>query len=160
MLKNLSKASAVLSWFNLVVAGIFVLCCLLFGMRLVGLANALIPAILLGSIMLHSYAALQLRKSMLNPGIPLSAQTPAGIRFVGYVVLFLAVLYGGSGLAMFQNTKEIMKQMPMPPEYKNIDLTGSLRGAAVFLMIFSLSILVNVLLNFRLLRWYNYSKQE
>lgn len=154
------RVSAILSWFNLIVAGIFVFCCLLFGLRLVGLANALIPAVLLGSIILHSYAALQLRKSMVNPEIPLSSQTPAGIRFVGYVVLFLAVLYGGSGMAMLQNTKEILSQVPMPPEYKNLDLTGSIRGAAVFLMLFSLSILVNVLLNFRLLRWYSYSKKE
>ena len=162
MHKKLSRLSAVLSWFNLIVAGIFVFCCLVFGLRLVGLANALIPAVLLGSIILHSYAALQLRKSMVDPDVPLSSQTPAGIRFVGYIVLFLAILYGGSGLAMFQHTQEIMKQMQlqMPPEYKNVDLTGSLRGASVFLMLFSLSILINVLLNFRLLRWYYFSQSE
>jgi hypothetical protein len=160
MFKKMLQVSVVLSWFNLVVAGIFVFFGLLFGLRLVGMVNALVPAVLLGSIILHSYAALQLRKSMLNPAIPLGSQTPVGIRFVGYIALLLAVLYGGSGLAMIQHTQEFIKQVQMPPEFKKVDLSGSLRGAAIFLILFSLSIMINVILNFRLLRWYSLSKSE
>ena len=58
-----------------------------------GALPMLLSVVLTGSIVLHSYATLQLRKSMLNPEMPLSSQTSGGLRIVGFVALFFAIIY-------------------------------------------------------------------
>jgi hypothetical protein len=153
-MKKLIQLSAILSWFNLVVSGLFMALALLAGSFMVGFGNVLVIVVLMGSITLHSYAALQLRKSLLYPSIPLGKQTGTGIRFMGYIALFLAFMYGSSAFYMLQHNKEFIEQVQMPAEYKNLDLSGTFKKTGIFILIFSLSVLINVILNFRLYRLY------
>ena len=158
-IKTLVSISRLLSWFNLSVAGLLCLFALISAMVFMGLLNALTPIVLLGSIVLHSYAALQLRNSIVT-GRPLNRQTSTGIRFIGYIALFFSILYGGSGIVMLQNTKEMIRQIQLPVEYKTLNMTGLFRGIGVFALIFSVTILGNVVLNFRLLNWYHSAPRE
>jgi hypothetical protein len=153
-MKNLLRVSAILSWFNLLVSGLFMALALLAGSFMVGFGNVLVIVVLMGSITLHSYAALQLRKSLLYPSIPLGRQTGTGIRFMGYIALFLAFMYGSSAFYMLQHSQEFMKQVDLPAEYKNFDLSGTFKKTGIFILIFSVCVLVNVILNFRLYRLY------
>lgn len=153
-MKNLLRVSAILSWFNLLVSGLFMALALLAGSFMVGFGNVLVIVVLMGSITLHSYAALQLRRSLLYPSVPLGRQTGTGIRFMGYIALFLAFMYGSSAFYMLQHSQEFIKQVELPAEYKNLNLSGTFKKTGIFMLIFSISVLVNVILNFRLYRLY------
>lgn len=114
----------------------------------------LVSVVLTGSIVLHSYAALQLRKSIVHPEIPLNRQTPTGIRFIGFMALFFAILNIGNAVVIIQNAAEVAKQVQLPFKPEGIDLVATIRGAGIFSLLFSIGIAVNVLLSIRLLRWY------
>jgi hypothetical protein len=105
-------------------------------------------------VVLHSYAALQLRKSILNTSIPLNRQTPVGIRMMGYMALFFTIMLFSNAVYMLQNTKELLKQVQFPKEMKNVDITGVIHGTSIFMLLFSISVIVNVDLNLRLLSWH------
>jgi hypothetical protein len=156
-MKNVLKISAVLSWINLVVWSIFVIICLLAGL-LYQLFPLVIVAFLLSVIVLHSYAALQLRKSLRNPSIPLSRQTPTGIRFIGFIASFFGMISILDGIACFQNTKEIVDLIrPQFEEaYKglNFNLVTYVHTMGVISLLLGLAVSINVFLNFRLLRWW------
>ncbi|HZE85158.1 MAG TPA: hypothetical protein VE035_12680 [Puia sp.] len=115
---------------------------------------------IMGATALHSFAALKLHKSISNPAIPLSNQTPAGIRFVGAIALFLGIIYIGCGIVVLQNSQEVIRlmQAQYPAEIKMADLSSRIRMGGIFLLISGLCIVVNVILNFRLLRWYFFMK--
>jgi hypothetical protein len=161
-MKKLIQLSAILSWFNLLVSGLFMALALIAGSFMMGFGNVLVVVVLMGSITLHSYAALQLRRSLLHPSLPLGKQTGTGIRFMGYIALFLAFMYGSSAFYMLKNSKEFIDQVQLPAEYKNFDLSGTFKKTGIFMLIFSISVLVNVILNFRLYRWYQmiYAHEE
>jgi hypothetical protein len=55
---------------------------------------------------------------------------------------------------MLQHSQEFMKQVELPAEYKNFDLSGTFKKTGIFMLVFSISVLVNVILNFRLYRLY------
>jgi hypothetical protein len=107
--------------------------------------------------LLHSYAALQLHKSIKNPAVPLSNQTPVGIRLIGFVALFFGITYFANGIAILQSPGEFVKlmQAQLPQAKFN---NGSLRAGGLFTLLCGLSISLNVFLNFRLLRWYFFMK--
>jgi len=155
------KVSSVLSWFNLIVWGLFA-CMGILGALMAGNLSFLLITVLTGVTVLHSYASLKLHRSIRHANVPLSDQTPAGIRFIGFIALFFGVLYIGDGVGLLQNTAEVVKMMApqLPPEFKNVNLIGLLRGVGVFSLISGLCIAVNVFLNFRLLRWYYLVKQS
>jgi hypothetical protein len=158
-MKTTLKVSAILSWINMIVWGLVAVFFILGALAMQNL-SILIFAFLTGVAVLHSYAALKLHRSIRNPAIPLSSQTPVGIRFIGFVALFFGVLYIGYAITILQNIKEMMQLMQpqLPTDYKNIDISGYLRFTAGFLLLSGLSIAINVILNFRLLRWYFFSK--
>jgi hypothetical protein len=156
-MRTVLKISTVLSWFNLLIWGFIIAMFLLGSLESRNMAF-LVFAFLFSVIVLHSYAALQLRKSIINPSRPLSSQTPAGIRFIGAVALFAGIVYFADGVALLQNPQEFLKmlQVQFPPA-KNIPL-ASIRLLGGFILICGLSITLNVILNFRLLRWYHFMK--
>jgi hypothetical protein len=164
-MKTELKISLVLTWINLILWGFIVFCGLLLSF---GSGNmiVLVPTFLIAAIVLHSYASLKLHKSIRYPNIPLSDQTPVGIRFVGFIALFLGITYVGSGVQLISSSAEAAKATlaTMPAQikdlYKNIDLTRMMRIFGVFIVLTGASVAVNVLLNFRLLRWYYLVKQS
>jgi hypothetical protein len=152
-MKKALAVSNILSWINLIISGGIVLC-LLVTFFVYPAITVLLSVILIGSISLHSYAALQLRKSILYPAIPLSKQTPTGIRLMGYIALFFAVMSFTNGIYMLQQTKDLLSQMQVPDQLKKINFTAIIRAFGVFFMIFSLGITLNVILNIRFLKGY------
>jgi hypothetical protein len=156
-LKKVLKISAVLSWFNLVVWGLIVIGGLLSALLFQSFALVAFSFIL-SVILLHSYAALQLHKSIRHPAIPLSNQTPVGIRLIGFVALFFGITYFANGIAVLQNTREFGQFMHSQfPQAKDLG-AGGLRAGGVFTLLCGFSISLNVFLNFRLLRWYFFMK--
>ncbi|MBS1915169.1 MAG: hypothetical protein JST87_02770 [Bacteroidetes bacterium] len=152
-MKKALAVSNILSWVNLIISGGIVLCILITFFMYPALP-VLLSVILIGSITLHSYASLQLRKSILYPTIPLSKQTPTGIRLMGYISLFFAVMSFTNGIYMLQETKDLLSQMQIPDQLKKMNFTAIIRAFGVFFMVFSLSVALNVILNIRLLKGY------
>jgi hypothetical protein len=90
----------------------------------------------------------------MHPQVPLSRQTPTGIRFIGFIAMFCSLMIGGNGVFILQNPEQIAQQVNMPAEAKNLNLAGILKGTAIFSLVFAASIFLNVLLSLRILRWY------
>ena len=158
-MKNTLKISAVLSWINMILWGFVVLTGLLLGVTM-GNFGLMVISFFFAVIPLHSYAALQLHKSIRNPAIPLSNQTPVGIRFIGFVASFIGILYIAQGFAVIQDPAGALQLMKSQmAELKTLTI-DSLRLGGVFALILGLSISINVFLNFRLLRWYIFRKNN
>jgi len=158
-MKKVVRIASILSRINLVVWGLICV----FGL-LLSLASGnfalILGSFLLSSVALHSYAALQLHKSIRDPAIPLGSQTPTGIRFVGFVALFFGVLYIAYGLSILQHPQVILQTMQSSmSQLKNVG-TREMRVIGVFILLLGLCPTINVVLNFRLLRWYYLSKEN
>lgn len=153
-MKTNLKISNILSWINLVIGGILVAGGLLSMLTTPNASVILVSVILTGSIVLHSYAALQLRKSIINPEVPLNKQTPVGIRFIGFLALFFAIMNIGNAVVIIQNAKKVLEQVELPFKPEGMNMVAVIRGVGIFSLLFSLGIAFNVLLNLRLLKWY------
>jgi hypothetical protein len=157
------KAATILTWFNLIIWG-FVVGLLLLGTLSAMFLPGLALAFLISAIPLNAYAALKLQKSIRYPNIPLNQQTPTGIRFVGFIALFVGVNLIGEGFALIKDAREFLdflkdfytKQAPdiaQMPAFKSMGV-ADVRAAGVICLILGLCLAVNVVLNLRLLRWY------
>lgn len=160
-MKTVLKVASVLTWFNLVFWGAF----LAFGL-LGSLLSAQLPllasVVLMSAIPLNCFAALKLHTSIRHLQIPLSHQTPVGIRFVGFMALFFGILFIYSGISLLANPqpgveiyKQMLAQMPTapPPGAAGMGRTFILAGAIAWVVL-GVLVAVNVVLNLRLLRWY------
>lgn len=155
-MNNLVKIANILSRVNMVMAGILIL------ISLLNLNNSngtmvMAGSFLIGSIILHSYATLQLRKSVLNTTLPLSNQTITGIRLVGFVALFIAIINISQGIIVFSKTADVTTQLlTQKPELAKYDalLPYAIRITGLLFTFFSLSVAINVFISIRLLRTY------
>lgn len=125
-----------------------------------GALPMLLSVVLTASIVLHSYATMQLRKSILNPDVPLNNQTSGGIRLVGYIALFFSIMNITSAVMIIQNAPEAAKQITLPIKVEGFDLISAIRFTGIFSLIFSISVAVNVMLSFQMLRWYLINKNN
>ncbi len=164
-MKRLLLLSGILSWFNLIVWGFLVVMGLIMTMVFMNI-GMLVVVFIISSIVLHSYAALQLRKSIRDPAIPLGSQTPVGIRLMGAFALFLGILYMGQGWAMLQNSNEIAKSLQdslmdqFPDKMKNINTRVIAREIGVISLVVGIAATANAILNFRMLRWYLFMRDN
>lgn len=163
-MRKVLKIASVLSWINLVLWGFFTAVILLASVVAHNFA-LILGAFLLSVVVLHSYACLQLHKSVRNPAIPLGNQTPVGVRFLGFVALFFGVGDLTQGIALMQNAKEVLDALKSQTESLMKFPAGSISiglirtiGAASFLV--GLSVAVNVFLNLRLLRWFTFMRDR
>jgi hypothetical protein len=162
-MKVLQVIGKALAWFNLVCFGLMVVQGIL---QAVAMANlvVLIAAVLLAAVPLNGYAGLQLHRSIKNPEIKLSHQTPVGIRFVGIVVILIGIFMAGVGLIMILAAKDILqvwKENAMDtPKLLDISSASQLQAAGAELLFFGLIMLAGALINMRLLRWYYLVKQS
>jgi uncharacterized membrane protein YccF (DUF307 family) len=156
-MKTVLSISTVLSWINLVIGGLLTLLGL-FTVLTARNFSMLIMPLFFSSIVLHSYAALQLRRSIVHPARRLSSNTPTGIRFIGAVALFFGIGAFANSIALLRNSQEYLKLIqPGLPEGVHFGLRElKLTGIAALLGGFSIAL--NVMLNFRLLRWYYFMK--
>jgi hypothetical protein len=161
-MKTLLKIASILTWFNLVFWGALlafgVLICLV-SMQLPLLASA----VLMSAIPLNCYAALRLHSSIRHPNIPLSRQTPTGIRFVGLMALFFGVMFIYSGISFIADPKpaieafqQTLNQMPLSQTHMvpGLAIANIVRLVAEIWLVLGSLVAVNVILNLRLLRWY------
>ena len=161
-MKRVLRIASVLTWFNLIFWGALVALCLLGG-AVTGQTVLLVGVVLLSAVPLNCFASLKLHTSIRYPAIPLSHQTPVGIRFIGLAALFFGIYFIIIGLLNLADpvpTIETMKDMAKqaPEEMKAyFTAVGSKRAVMIIgvgLMVLGLLISVNVILNIRLLRWY------
>jgi hypothetical protein len=159
-MKTILKIASVLTWFNIVFWGMIVALGLLGGF-LLGQMAYVVGLVLLSAIPLNCYAALKLHTSIRYPVVPLSHQTPVGIRFVGLMALFFGITNIVTGFSVIANPtpmldsmKEMVAQMPADVRgfYSLKKVYVVIGGAA--LLILGLLVAINVVLNLRLLRWY------
>lgn len=163
------KIATVLTWINMIIWGLLCLN-LLFSIIASGASASLIFFVLFSAIVLHSYASFQLQKSLRNPAVPLSSQTSTGIRFIGIVALFLGLLMVFAGIVLLTNASGVLKflqdymndaQAKSSPNERTFTWTVSIvRILGLFYLLVGLSVAVNVNLNFRLLRWYYYTRNN
>lgn len=153
------KVSNILSWINIFI-GSFLVFIYLLGMLVMPNVIILIFAVITGSIVLHAYATLQLRKSIINPAVPLSNQTPTGIRFIGFIALFFAVFSISYWVLVIQKADEVVKIANLPYLPKGVNMVASIQAIGVVFLLFSAGVAVNVFLSTRLLRWYLMNKEE
>jgi hypothetical protein len=155
-MKRSLKIASVLSWINLVFWGLNV------GSALLSSFSGfnpliLVSIVLLASIPLHSYAALQLHKSIRKPEIKLSHQTPVGIRFVGLVAMLFGFFFVLGGLLMARNGAEMLNTLREQGFMKEMyaQMTADMiRQWGIVMLVLGAVVIVNVVLNLRLLRWY------
>ncbi len=158
-MKKFTTITGILSWINLIVGGLITLFGLIQALMGGGIV-AILQLLLIGSVVLHSYAALQLRKSIINPEFPLDSKTPTGIRFIGFLALMLGVGCVFQGVQVIGNTKELIDQVELPEMPKKINVEQMFRGVGYFVLVFGLSVAINVLLNISMLKWYRQREQE
>jgi hypothetical protein len=156
-MRSALKISAVLSWINLIFWGLACLQCLLVGVT--GNPLFLLSGFFISAVVLHSYAALRLHKSIRNPAVPLSSQTPSGIRFIGFVSLFISTLFIVFGIALIKSAHEVIAMLQANAQFKDLN-EKQLRLSGIQALILGLSVTVNVLINLRLLRWYLLSRNN
>lgn len=155
-MKRALRIASILSWINLVFWGLNVGSALL--SSLTGFNPLiLVSVVLLASIPLHSYAALQLHKSIRKPEIKLSHQTPVGIRFVGLVAMLFGFFFVLGGLVMARNGAEMLNSLREQGFMKEMyaQMTPDMiRQWGIVMLVLGGIVIVNVILNLRLLRWY------
>ncbi|HLZ87390.1 MAG TPA: hypothetical protein VKQ52_09120, partial [Puia sp.] len=118
-MKKSLKVAHILSWFNLFFWGIPLVINLL--NTLLAFNPLILGAVVLFcSIPLHSYAALQLHKSIRRPEVKLSHNTPAGIRFVGLIALFFGFFFLVTGMAVARNTSMLLDMLREQGPYKDM----------------------------------------
>jgi len=168
-MKTTLKVATILTWFNLIFWGLVDSLFILMSVLSLNLP-VLAGAVLISAIPLNCYAALKLQASIRHPAVRLSSQTPVGIRFVGFIALFFGINWLGDGYAFLKNTNEFMQfikdqlaQLPqLTQQFPQIKAIGpaDIRQAGVFCLILGLCVIVNVVLNLRLLRWYYLVKKS
>jgi hypothetical protein len=161
-MKKILSITGILSWVNIVIGSFLVIAGLFTTVMSPNIIMALLSLMLVAAIVLHSYATLQLRKSISNPTIELSSNTPTGIRFMGFVALFFGIMNITNAVALIGNPALIVDQLQaqMPPQLANFNFTTAIKAVGVFVLLFGICIAVNVILSFNLLRWHQNSAQN
>ncbi|HET6255278.1 MAG TPA: hypothetical protein VFE32_14450 [Puia sp.] len=159
-MKAVLRVASVLTWFNIIVWGLIVGFGFL-GVLFLGQLPYAAGFVLLSAIPLNCYAALKLHTSIRYPSVPLNHQTPVGLRFVGMMSLFFGIYLIYSGIAILANPKpeiEVFKQqlaqMPQQPDWVGRMADVFTLGTGIAGLILGFLVVVNVVLNLRLLRWY------
>ncbi|HVV05130.1 MAG TPA: hypothetical protein VHC96_12955 [Puia sp.] len=168
-MNKILKIATVLTWINMIIWSFFCLN-ILFSILSSGATAFLILFVFCSAIVLHSYASLQLQKSLKNPAVPLSSQTSTGIRFIGVVALLLGLLFVIAGIIILTNATAVFKflqdytkdaQPKAPSNEIGFTLTmSSVRIIGLCYLLIGLSVAINVNLNFRLLRWYYFLRNN
>jgi hypothetical protein len=153
-MKKLLKTSQILSWVNLLSGSLLILGGIMAFLLTPAIFTIILAILLPGAVILHSYATIQLRKSIMYPGLPLNRQTAAGIRLMGFMALFFAIMSISNAILILQHTKETAELIKLPVQAKNMDIVPILRASGIFTLVVGLSIVANIMLSFRLLKWY------
>lgn len=162
-MKTVLKIATVLTRFNLVV-WVFIILLMTLAFWYMQFISLLFIPFLLTAVVLNCYAALRLQKALRYPAIQLSNQTPAGIRFIGFVALSLAItcivyafmlmIDAPASVTLTKETYAPVKRM-----WRVVITRGHFQCLGAIVVSLGLCISVNVVLNFCLLRHY-FTKQH
>ncbi|SEK52828.1 hypothetical protein SAMN04488505_101370 [Chitinophaga rupis] len=146
-----------LSIISLLVAGFFVLIMLLALLVTPALSAVLIFVLLTGSVVIHSVLSLSLQQSLKDPAKPLKSNTPGGIRIMGFMAIFYAVMLITNGIYglihLDEMLQEAMKQLPKNQPAPSLRAMRSLMtGLVIVLVLHAAGVLVNCALSFGYLR--------
>jgi hypothetical protein len=159
-MKAVLRIATILTWINMLAWGYIVASLLIDGISS-QVSFFFVTAFFASFVVLHSYAALRLQRSIRNPAIPLSGQTPGGIRFIGMVVLLYGLFFLATGCTFLQQPREALQMFrnQMAAEMTKGLTAREVRAGGAIILLAGISITLNVFLNFRLLRWYFLSKR-
>lgn len=152
-----------LSIISLLVAGFFVLIMLLALLVTPALSAVLIFVLLTGSVVIHSVLSLSLQQSLKDPAKPLKSNTPGGIRIMGFMAIFYAVMLITNGIYglihLDEMLQEAMKQLPKNQPAPSLQAMRSLMtGLVIVLVLHAAGVLVNCALSFGYLRQWQEKK--
>jgi len=153
-----------LSIISLLVAGFFVLIMLLALLVTPALSAVLIFVLLTGSVVIHSVLSLSLQQSLKDPAKPLKSNTPGGIRIMGFMAIFYAVMLITNGIYglihLDDMLQEAMKQLPKSQPAPSLQAMRSLMtGLVIVLVLHAAGVLINCALSFGYLRQWQEKKQ-
>ena len=166
-MKTALKTASILSWFNIIFWGLIDGLLLLSGLLSFSMP-ILAVAVLLSAVPLNCYASLKLHASIRIPNLLLSHQTPVGIRFVGFIALFFGTGWISEGIMLLKNGTETqealneqiaqvsktMQQLPQFSSFKQVNESNIAHAFGIMSLVLGVFVVVNVVLNLRLLRWY------
>ena len=162
-MKTTIKVATILTWFNLIVWGGMLGLMLLLGLAML-YTPMIIAVFLFSAIPLHSYASLKLQKSIRHPQVKLSHQTPVGVRFIGFVALFFGICTIANAYVIITDPKTMLKSMESGiAETKGLsesEMATVMQIASGFFILMGTTVILNVILNMRLLRWYYLVKRS
>lgn len=162
-MKRIVQLFTILSWINLIGASALVFMGLL-GLLIGGNAGSFVSVMLTGSVVLHSYAALQLRRSIVYPNVPLDTRVPQGIFIVGFLALFFAISNMAYSFLIIRSAPETMQKITatLPEAYQKmkINFAPIFRLIGICLLVFTLSVITNIMLSFNLMRWYRQRQEQ
>jgi hypothetical protein len=154
-----------LSIINLLIAGFFVLMLLLALLFMPALSPVLIFMLLTGSVVIHSILSIALQQSIKEPAKQLKSNTPGGLRIMGFMAIFYAVLLITNGIFGLNHIDEMlqeaMTQLPKSQPVPSIKSMHSLMvGLIIFLVIHAAGVLVNCALSFTYLKQWQERNQK
>jgi len=161
-----------LSVINLLIAGFLVLMLVLGLLFARVMSPMLIFMLLTGATVIHSLLSIGLQQSLKDPSRKLKASTPGGLRIMGFMAIFYAVLVITYGTVFLRHMDEILPQMmqevpkmvqqmskgqPAPSiEYMRAMMTG----LSIVMILHAAAVLVNCALSFSYLRHWQETHPE
>lgn len=155
-----------LSIINLLISGFFVLMLMLALLFMQALSPVLIFILLTGAVVIHSILSIALQKSVADPARSLKANTPGGIRIMGFIATFYAVLLITNGIYGLNHMDEMLKQaLEQVPQKQGMPDAGSLHkvvtGFIIFFIVHAIGVLINCALSFSYLKkWQQGNSQQ
>lgn len=146
-----------LSIINLLIAGFFILMLLLALLFMPAMSPVLIFMLLTGAVVIHSLLSIGLQQSLKDPARKLKASTPGGLRIMGFMAIFYAVLLITNGIFGLNHIDEMlqqaMQQMPKSQPAPSLQsMRGLMTGLIIVLILHAAAVLVNCALSFSFLR--------
>lgn len=154
-----------LSIINLLIAGFLVLMLLLGLLFMPAMSPVLIFMLLTGAVVIHSFLSIGLQQSLKDPARKLKSSTPGGLRIMGFMAIFYAVLLITNGIFVLRNIEEMLpqlvQQMPKSQPAPSLQsLRGMMTGFIIVLILHAAAVLVNCALSFTYLRRWQETHQE
>jgi hypothetical protein len=154
-----------LSIINLLIAGFFVFMLLLALLFMPAMSPVLIFMLLTGSVVIHSLLSIGLQQSIKDPSRQLKSSTPGGIRIMGFMAIFYAVLLITNGIFGLNHIDEMLQQaMQQLPKGQPAPSMGSMRGLMtgliIVLIVHAAGVLVSCALSFTYLRQWQEARRD
>lgn len=161
----------VLTSINMFLAGFF---CLGLLSTYMGTRNFMVLVLLLlaGAVLIHTWLSLRLQRAIINPEYPMGENTPGGIRIMGGFSILYAFIYLCLGAAMVligyampdAALKDGIKESAVQLKDMGLDSLDQfkllMRGWGPGMLLYGLSVLVNVILSLSFLQTIKYRQEQ